>query len=993
MSQMQVPPSSTTATDSLRWLAGGGDMGARMRTLDGCDHPLGPLQAWPQSLRSAVSICLGSRFPMVVLWGPRLIMLYNDAYAPLLGDKHPDALGRSIHEVWTEIADVIAPLMAGVMATGEATWIPDGYLALERHGAAEETYFSYSFGPVRVEDGSVGGILAVTMETTQRVVSERRLAFLKALADATADAVDAGDVCTRAMTVLGAGTQDMPQAALYLRQPGRGETRVAQTPSAIGQRVDWPAELAAELPAAHDSNAPATTGPIPCSIPCSIAVPIRIEGRAERLGTLVAVLNPQRPLDDDYRAFIALIGRQIARAISDVNALALERARVHAEQELRRIFEQAPSFVCILKGPDHVFEFVNRAHLRLFNSATWLGKPAREAFPDIAGQGYFEQLDEVYRTGHRYVASSAPVRYRYAPDRDEEERLLDFIYEPIRDEGGRVTGVFCEGFDVTAQRRAEAALAAALQQTEGQRRLYEAILANTPDLAYVFDLSHRFVYANEVLLRMWGRTWDEAIGRNCLELGYEPWHAAMHDEEIDRVVATGQPVRGEVPFAGTFGRRIYDYILVPVLGGDGQVIAVAGTTRDITDIKEMEETLRHQADQLRESDRRKDEFLGILAHELRNPLAPLKNGLEVFRRLAPPDEPALHRVQGMMDRQLVQMVRLIDDLLDVTRISSGKIRMSRSRIPLAEVIQAAVETSQPAIDQSGHALSITSPDRPVFVEADATRLAQVFSNLLINAAKFTASGGHIRITTERQRHEVVVTVDDDGEGIPAEMLSKVFDMFVQVDRSLERERSGLGIGLSLARGLVELHGGSIEARSDGPGRGSAFVVRLPAAVDARRPVDEGDGDGDVPTDRDTFAERRVLIADDNVDAADSLAMLFELMGSSPRIARNGLDAVAQAERFQPELVLLDLGMPGLNGFEACARIKASPWGRDMVVVALTGWGQEKDRLQSREAGFDGHLVKPVSAEAIRTLMAESVPAPCNPAPLSPAGSPDRSTPR
>ena len=984
MSLIQASPPPSTAADSLRWLDGGGDMGARMRTLDWRDHPLGPLQTWPQSLRSAVSICLGSRFPMAVLWGPGLVMLYNDAYAPLLGDKHPGALGRSIHEVWTEIADVIAPLMAGVMTTGEATWIPDGYLALERHGAAEETYFSYSFGPVRVEDGSVGGILAVTMETTQRVVGERRLAFLRALAEATADAADARDVCARAMAVLGTGTQDVPHAALYLRQSGHGETRVAQTASPVGQRVDWPAALGADLASDQAAITGSVPGAIPGAIPGVIAVPIQIEGRAERLGTLVAALNPQRPLDGDYREFMALIARQIARSLSDVDALARERARVHAEQELRRIFEQAPSFVCILKGPDHVFEFVNRAHLRLFNSAAWRGKPAREAFPDIAGQGYFEQLDAVYRTGQRYVASSAPVRYRYAPDREEEERLLDFIYEPIRDEDGRVTGVFCEGFDVTAQRRAEVALAAALQQAEGQRRLYEAILANTPDLAYVFDLSHRFVYANEVLLRMWGKTWHEAVGRNCLELGYEPWHAAMHDEEIDRVVATGQPVRGEVPFAGAFGRRIYDYIFVPVLGPDGEVTAVAGTTRDITEIKAMEEMLRSQAEQLRENDQRKDEFLGILAHELRNPLAPLKNGLEVFRRLAPRDEPALQRVQGMMDRQLVQMVRLIDDLLDVTRISSGKIRMTRSRLPLAEVIQAAVETSQPAIDQPGHTLSVTAPSRPVFVEADATRLAQVFSNLLTNAAKFTPPGGHLQITTERQGAEVVVTVRDDGEGIPPDMLSRIFEMFVQVDRSIERERSGLGIGLSLAKGLVALHDGSIEARSDGPGRGSEFIVRLPAAADAERPVDVEAG----PAGPDTFAGRRVLIADDNVDAADSLALLFELMGSSPRIARDGLAAVAQAERFQPELVLLDLGMPGLDGFEACARIKATPWGRDMVVVALTGWGQEKDRRQSREAGFDGHLVKPVSAEAIQALMASIDPAPSDGPPAPLVASPD-----
>ncbi|MDY0747693.1 PAS domain-containing protein [Paucibacter sp. R3-3] len=1009
---------------------------------------------------------------MVVLWGPQLTMLYNDAYAPLLGDKHPWALGRSIRQVWAEIADVIAPLMEGVLATGEATWIPDGYLALERHGGPEETYFSYSFGPVRIEDGTVGGILAVTIETTQRIVSERRLAFLKALADATAGAASATEVCANAMAEIGPGTPDVRHAAIYLRDAGNGNTMVAE--SASNTVATWPLVLSDS----HDFG------------PHTLAADIRTSERSEPLGTLVVLLNPQRPLDANYGEFIALIGRQIARSLSDLKALEVERSRANADQELRRIFEQAPSFVCIMKGPEHVFEFVNRAHLALFNSASWIGKPAREAFPDIANQGYFERLDEVYRTGERFIASSAPVRYRFAPHSAEEERLLDFIYAPIRDDRGRIVGVFCEGFDVTAQRRAEASLRrqeerlralinsssnviysmsadwsemrtldgrgfltdtrtpssswleayvpregqpmvlaaireavsakspfqlehpvhaadgsigwafsravpildpdgeivewfgaasditarktmeteleAARQLTEGQRRLYEAILTNTPDLAYVFDLSHRFVYANDILLRMWGKSWDEAIGKNCLELGYEPWHAEMHGREIDQVVQTRQPIRGEVPFAGTFGRRIYDYILVPVFDKSGDVIAVAGTTRDITDIKEMEETLRTQAELLREGDRRKDEFLGMLAHELRNPLAPLRNGLAIIRRLGTTDPARIQQVRDMMDRQVVQMVRLIDDLLDITRISSGKIRINRERIALADVVKAAAETSQPLIDHAGHQLTLVLPGRPVFVDADTTRLAQVFSNLLANAAKFTAPGGHIRISTEQIGNEVVVTVSDNGEGIPHDMLVQIFDMFVQVDRSLEREKSGLGLGLCLARGLVVLHGGSIEARSDGPGHGSQFIVRLPVAPAPART----DADMHQNADLETLAGRRVLIADDNVDAASSLATLLELMGSEAKVVHNGLDALTEAEGFQPELVFLDIGMPGLNGYEVCEKLKETPSGRSTVVVALTGWGQDKDRQRAREAGFDAHLVKPVSPDAIRSLIAD-----------------------
>ena len=1072
--------------DNAPWLGGVSDLGMRMRAMNWASTPLGRLEGWPQSLRSAVSICLGSRFPMVVLWGPRLTMLYNDAYAPLLGDKHPRALGCSIQEVWSEIADVIAPLMESVLETGEATWIPDGFLPLERRGAPEETYFSYSFGPVRIEDGSVGGILAVTIETTERVLSERRLAFLRSLAEATAGAADPVEVCSRAMATLSPGTQDIPHAAVYLRDAVHRESLVAQTGDSGDGPIAWEAERVEAQPSEQHT----------------LAVPIQTAEKAERLGTLMVALNPMRPKDPAYEEFVARAGQQIARAISDVRALELERSRVHAEQELRRVFEQAPSFVCIMKGPEHVFEFVNRAHLLLFNSATWVGKPVREAFPDLANQGYFERLDEAYRTGTRFVAASAPVRYRFSPQSAEEVRLLDFIYEPIRDEAGRITGIFCEGFDVTAQRRAEerlrqkeerlralinstsnmlysvspdwsemrtldgrsmvaetevakrdwldeyvyaedhplmlaairealdkrspfqlehrvnaidgsvgwrssravpildaggeivewfgaasdttarkkmeADLESARQQTDGQRRLYEAILNNTPDLGYVFDLSHRFIYANSTLLRMWSKTWDEAIGKTCLELGYEPWHAAMHDEEIERVVATGLPVRGEVPFAGAFGRRIYDYIFVPVFGENGEVIAIAGTTRDITDMKAMQETLRAQAEQLREGDQRKDEFLGMLAHELRNPLAPLRTGLAVIRRLASADNVQIQQVRAMMDRQVVQMVRLIDDLLDVTRISSGKIRISKNRLALADVVQAAVETSQPLIDQAGHKLTITMPSLPVFVEADATRLAQVFSNLLTNAAKFTPRGGHIQIMTQVDRAEkpdqggqgargeVCVVVRDDGEGIPLDMLSRIFEMFVQVDRTLEREKSGLGIGLSLARGLVMLHGGSIEARSEGPGYGSEFIVRLPVLAHVGRPDVEHSEEADLGR----LAARRVLIADDNVDAAQSLAVLLDLIGSEPRVVHNGLDAFAEAGRFRPHLVILDIGMPGLNGYEACAKIRSMPWGRDVHIVALTGWGQDKDRQRARDAGFDAHLVKPVSSESIQSMVAD-----------------------
>ncbi|MBX9623456.1 MAG: PAS domain-containing protein [Gemmataceae bacterium] len=809
--------------------------------------------------------------------------------------------------------------------------------------------------------------------------------------------------------------------------------------------------------------------------------------------------------------------------------------------------------------------------------------------------------------------------------------------EVVRDPSGRVAGLRGTVQDITARKAAEGEIARLAAESDRQRRVYETILSNTPDLAYVFGLDHRFTYANDVLLRMWGRTWDEAIGKNCLELGYEPWHAALHDREIEQVVATRRPIRGEVPFAGTFGRRIYDYIFVPVLGADGAVVAVAGTTRDVTDRKAAEEAVRaseerfrlaaeavngiiyefdlragtvertrglaevlgfgpdeapptaewwrdrihpddrprvvggvdpaaapdrlvteyrvrhrdgrwlhvedravvlrdpagapvrlvgctvdvtarkaaeeaardgrdrldfvlrsagiglwlnpmpfgkmnwdervkahfhlppdsdpdiddfwarvHPDDRdrtrraiddalagradfdadyrtvdpaagaerwvraigrptfgpdgapvrfdgvtldvtarkraeeaLREEDRRKDEFLALLAHELRNPLAPLRNGLQVLR-LAPPGSDAAAAAREMMDRQLGHMVRLVDDLLDVSRVTRDKMTLRKARVTLAEVITAAVEGAAPALEAAGHAFTVSLPPEPVELDADLTRLAQVFANLLTNSAKYTPKGGRVELIAEcgvrnaesenptEQSAFVEVTVRDTGLGIPAEFLPRLFDMFSQVDRSVEKATGGLGIGLALVKGLVEMHGGTVAAASPGPGKGSTFTVRLPTIAECG--VRSADSKTEEPahgpglqsalrTPHSAIGRRRVLVVDDNRDSAESMAEMLRLLGNEVETAHDGLEAVAAAGRVRPDLVLMDVGMPKLNGLDATRRIRGEPWGAGMAIVALTGWGQDDDRARSRAAGCDGHLVKPVSLADLEAAVA------------------------
>jgi PAS domain S-box-containing protein len=376
-------------------------------------------------------------------------------------------------------------------------------------------------------------------------------------------------------------------------------------------------------------------------------------------------------------------------------------------------------------------------------------------------------------------------------------------------------------------------------------------------------------------------------------------------------------------------------------------------------------TKRKKAEQaLQDAGRRKDEFLAMLAHELRNPLAPLRNGLQVMK-LARGDSKAMEQAWAMMDRQLTQMVRLIDDLMDVSRISRGKVELRKARIALAKVLQQAAEISRPLIEASGHTFSLEVPSEPIFVDADATRLTQVFSNLLNNAAKYTERGGRIALRMQRQGSEVVVRVRDTGVGIPAPMLPRVFDLFTQVEGSLEKAQGGLGIGLTLVKRLTEMHGGSVEAFSEGHGKGSEFVVRLPVALALA-----GEQQGDQATAVGPVARRRILVVDDNRDAALSLAMVLKIQGNETQTAHDGLEALAVAAAFRPDVILLDIGMPKLNGYDAARRIRQEPWGKNVVLVAVTGWAQEDDRRRSQEAGFDFHMVKPVEPAALEKFLAE-----------------------
>jgi PAS domain S-box-containing protein len=623
--------------------------------------------------------------------------------------------------------------------------------------------------------------------------------------------------------------------------------------------------------------------------------------------------------------------------------------------DIRRAFRVVPGLFLILEA-DEPYTIVGASddYLRATHTdESIVGRALFDVFPDnplVDGASGVTNLraslERVRATGKRHHMHTQryDVRLPAASGGGFEERHWDPVNSPLLDEQGQVQYIIHRVDDVGAAER--------------QRRIYETALNSTPDFVYVFDLDHRAIYANDALLKVWGV--DDVRGKKWMDLGYEQWHADLHDREIDRVIETRAPIRGEIPFTGTNGTRVYDYIFAPVLGANGEVVAVAGTTRDITDRQAIEQAVREQALRLAESDRTKDEFLATLSHELRNPLAPLRNALVLLRR-AGYDKAQADSVQALMERQVNHLVRLVDDLLEVSRISRGTFSLRKERIALATIVQNAVETSDPLIKAAGHHLTVEMPAEPLWLDGDAVRLAQILANLLNNAAKYTEDGGRIEVRARREGDLAVIGVRDNGVGIAPESLPRMFEMFSRGDRDSGRSQGGLGIGLALSRRLAQMHNGSLEATSV-PGKGSEFTVRLPLA--ASPPA----ADAAHAVAQPGLARTRVLVVDDNHDAGDSLGQILDLLGEDVCIARNGADALNVFPDYRPSVVLLDIGMPGMNGYEVARAIRTRFDGQPTSLVALTGWGQDEDRRKAREAGFDYHLVKPAEIDALQQLL-------------------------
>jgi len=526
---------------------------------------------------------------------------------------------------------------------------------------------------------------------------------------------------------------------------------------------------------------------------------------------------------------------------------------------------------------------------------------------------------------------------------------------------GKAIATVAEVWDVTKEKQAE-------QDLQAARHSLETIIETAPTLIVLINTKGEICMFNRACELLTGYTRDEVIGQKMLELLvpngdaqllFERFSAAEMDEldephENHWVTRTGE-------------HRLVEWRCTRLNPGGAEAESMLlGIGVDVTSRRAMEDELRDQAERLAETDRRKDEFIATLAHELRNPLAPIRMGLELLK-MTGNDPATLESTRMMMERQTLQLITLVDDLLDVSRITRGKLELRRCTVALSEVIQSAVEACRPGTAEAGHDLQVIVPPEPVYLQADPNRLAQVLSNLLNNASKYTPPGGRIRVVASCEGGQVSIVVEDNGVGIPVAMQQQIFDMFAQIDRSIERGYTGLGIGLTLVRSLVEMHGGTIEVYSEGVDCGSRFTVTIPVGNAAVQSVD--------PLDRPPLADNlrtcRVIVVDDNKAAVDLLSQVVRLQGHEVRVANNGEEAIEIATQFLPHAILMDIGMPRMDGYEAARVIRGQPWGKDILLVALTGWGQVEDRRRTKEAGFDCHLVKPAEPAEIARLLSLS----------------------
>jgi PAS domain S-box-containing protein len=962
----------------LQVLAGGGELGALMRETDWASTPLGPVEDWPQSLRTAVSILLNSRFGMYIAWGPEYLQIYNDCYRPILGStKHPAALGNRASTTFAESWDIIGPMFEEVRR-GNATGSEDWMLPLDRHGFLEECFFTFSYSPIHDESGGVGGVHVTVTETTPGVLSARRLRTLHQLGQSILGKRSAAEACSVAAAALTDASADLPFALFYTLSD---DGRVARLAGCVGMAAG---DLAAPLVVSLDAvgawplgealhagrihiveRIPEAFGVIasrawPERVVGAAVVPIRRGNDAQIYGLLVAGISPRLRLDPAYELFLSSVASHVASAIADSRAFEEEQRLVNSErQRLYAHFQQAPFAVAVLRGTDFVVELANSAALAVWGKTPALvGQPLLEGFPELVGQPFVDYLKDVVRTGIAYEGKGSLARMPRGPNGELVDVYFNFVYSPLRGGTEAVEGVLVAGFEVTAEVQAR-------RHIEEAQRLFKSVVDNVPELAWTARPDGYIDFYNQ--------RWYEYTGKKPAEMEGWGWRAVHDPALVDAVIAQwekslaeGIPFEMEFPLRGADGS--YQWFLTrvrPLRDAEDTIVRWFGTNTNINERVRLLASEKAAREEAERSNRAKDEFVAIVSHELRNPLNAMLGWTRLLRSGALPPERA-GRALETIERNAVTQAQLIDDLLDVARIASGKLPLEVQSVRLARVIEAALDSARPAIEAKSLKVHVLL-DSGDLLAGDPARLQQVVWNLLTNATKFTPRDGWIRIVLRRDSSHLELSVSDSGAGIDAAFLPHVFQRFRQADASTTKAHGGLGLGLAITKNLVEMHGGTITVESKGLGKGSTFVVRLPVAT-VRESTATTFGSraahSAVPMEIDAPSELRglrVLVVDDEPDGCEIVAAILASCGASVVTAESVAQAMEAFAQQVPDVILSDIGMPEEDGYALMKRIRELPRERGGATPAacLTGYASVEDRRRALLAGFTMHLPKPI----------------------------------
>jgi len=942
--------------------AGPGALRALCRATDWSATPLGAVEDWPQSLRLAVRLCLDSGKAMAVWAGSEFTLIYNEDYAAVLGSKHPSALGRPAQEVCSEVWDTLREEFEQVAIDGKIMRHEKDFFRLQRKGRDESAYLTHSLSPIREDDGRIVGVFNVTDKRT-RTVDERNqhddfISFALATTHTGAWQLNSLD---------GTAQRNLEHDQIFgyeeLLPHWDFETFLTHVVPEDRKTVER------EIRRAHETGNLWT-----------------IECRIKRHdGSVRWILGSGRRIEgvDGEQPGMAGIVRDITDRKQTEEELRASRARqaflvrlsdtIHPLADPLEVQAAAARLLCEHLGANRVHHAEvdpDGEHVTILQDHA-VGVPAgagRYALRD------FPRLADEMQAGRTFVVEDVTSDSRLGPEEKAACLTLPvaaLVVVPIRDRGrfAALLSVHRSSshawtrdelklIEDTAARtgnaiqlaRAEKALRSSEERyREALESMSEGYAILSPDWAYLF--------VNKVNAEQAHSRCENMIGRNMLEVipGVEK---SSFFEAYRRCMEERTPQRVESAFTYEDGSTAwFEAVAEPVAEG------ISVRVQDITARRQAEDAVREANEALQEADRRKDHFLAVLSHELRNPLAPIKNSLYILGRVPPGGDQA-RKALKVIERQVDQLTNLVDDLLDLTRIVRGKVQLERRPLDLNDLVRRSLEDHLGLFERCGVHTQIELAQQPVLVDADSHRLSQVIGNLLQNAAKFTPRDGSasIGVSVDPRRDQALIRVVDTGVGMAPQMLQRLFEPFAQADETLDRSKGGLGLGLALVKQLVELHGGSVEARTGGVDKGAEFLVRLPLVTAQAQMTERERPSPKAP-------HRRVLLIEDNVDAADSLRALLELQGHEVAVSCNGPDGLTKAHEFRPEIVLCDIGLPGMDGYAVARVLRADEALKDIHLIALSGYSLPDDQQRAAAAGFEQHLAKPLSLEMLERVMA------------------------